>query len=367
MAYGNLAVDSITNSDGFTLGGSGATMKNRILNGNMVIDQRNNGASVTANGGYTLDRWEIEASQSSKLSIQQQTSVVPVGFTYAAALTSLSAYSVGASEVFTLRTIIEGYNVSDLEWGTANAKTATLSFWVRSSLTGNFGGAFVNGDNDRSYPFSYTINSANTWEQKIITVAGDTTGTWGKTNGRGIQIRFSLGTGSNRLGTAGAWVSGDYQSVSGSTSLVGTNGATLYLTGVQLEVGSTATSFDYRHYVTELSLCHRYFKIIAADNGSPIPANFGFDSTTNVAGDILFPVVMRAKPTLAQTATSYRVNSAGLNQTQTTTVSIAPDESSSYAARLACGGFSGATAGQAATLRIFESAANSYVAFTAEL
>jgi hypothetical protein len=347
--------------------------KNRLINSAMVIDQRNAGASVSTSSGsniYTLDRWRALYSQTSKFTVQQDAGAVtpPAGFSDYLGVTSSSAYTVGASEAFRIAQYVEGFNFADMMWGTANAQPVTLSFWVRSSLTGTFGGVFTNATSTRSYPYSYTISSANTWEYKTITVAGDTSGTWvGATNGRGVELGFSLGSGSSVSTTANAWATGEFHAPTGATSVVGTSGATFYITGVQLEKGSTATSFDYRPYGTELQLCHRYFKIIAGDNSNPVPANFGFDSTTNVAGDILFPVVMRAKPTLAQTATSYRVNSAGLNQTRTTTVSIAPDESSIYAARIFCGGFSGATAGQQATLRIFESAANSYVAFSAEL
>jgi len=235
--------------------------KNRIINGAMVIDQRNAGASVTpTNGQYSVDRWAAELSQASKFSFQQTAGSVPppAGFINYLGVTSLSAYTVGSGEVFNLFQRIEGLNVSDLAWGTASAATVTLSFWVRSSLTGTFGGAIQNNGNDRSYPFSFTISAANTWEQKSVTIAGDTSGTWLTTNGIGIRVRFNLGAGSTLSGTAGAWAAADYRSATGATSVVGTNGATFYITGVQLEKGSTATSFDYRPIGTELALCQRY-------------------------------------------------------------------------------------------------------------
>ena len=190
--------------------------KNRIINGAMTIDQRNAGASTTptTSGNYTLDRWQVSLSQASKFSVQQDAGAVtpPVGFTDYLGVTSLSAYTVGASERFLINQQIEGYNVADLGWGTANAKTVTVSFWVRSSLTGTFGGAISNNDGTRSYPYSYTISSANTWEQKSITIIGDTTGTWLTTNGAGIILRFSLGTGSSLSGTAGSWAAGNLTS-----------------------------------------------------------------------------------------------------------------------------------------------------------
>jgi hypothetical protein len=243
--------------------GNASIMKNRIINGAMVIDQRNAGASVTPTTGvYTLDRWLAGAySASSKFSVQQNAGSVtpPIGFTNYLGITSLSAYSVSASDFLCMIQSIEGYNVADLGFGTANAKTVTLSFWVRSSLTGTFGGALSNSAGDRSYPFTYTISAANTWEQKSITVAGDTSGTWLTTTGAGLVLRIGLGVGSTYLATAGAWAAGNYFSATGATNMVATNGATLYFTGVQLEVGSSATGFDYRIYSTELMNCQRYF------------------------------------------------------------------------------------------------------------
>ena len=280
--------------------------RNRIINGAMVIDQRNAGASVTQDTSGTqfpLDRWLIYGTVNSKFSVQQNAGSVtpPAGFSNYFGATSLSAYSVGAGDYFTFQQRIEGFNFADCNWGSANAKNVTLSFWVRSSLTGTFGGSLSNSAFDRSYPFSYTISSANTWEQKSITIAGDTTGTWiGATNGTGLRIVFSLGSGSTYSATAGAWTAGTYISATGATSVVGTNGATFYITGVQLEVGSTATSFDYRPYGTELMLCQRYYYKIA--EGGSAYTQFGAGrafSTTEGNGIVPFPVPMRSAPTFA--------------------------------------------------------------------
>ena len=293
--------------------------KNRIINGAMVIDQRNAGASVTpANSAYTLDRWQAFQSVASKYSVQQNAGSVtpPTGFTNYLGVTSLSAYSVASGDYFALNQSIEGFNVADLSWGTASAATVTLSFWVRSSLTGTFGGALKNSASNRSYPFTYTISSANTWEQKTITIAGDTSGTWVTNNGVGIYVQLGLGTGSTWNGTAGSWSANNYISATGATSVVGTNGATFYITGVQLEKGSTATSFDYRDYGTELVLCQRYYQ--KSYNQADAP---GLTTTTGeirfqVAGTggesfptIMFPVVMRATPTNV----FYSPNSGGAN------------------------------------------------------
>ena len=284
---------------------SGPTFRNRIINGAMVIDQRNAGASVTitTNPQYTLDRWFITDTVASKLSVQQNAGSVtpPTGFINYLGATSLSAYTVGATELFLVRQSIEGLNIADLAWGTANAKTVTLSAWVYSSLTGTFGGALRNSAGNRFYPFSYTISSANTWTQISITIIGDTTGTWLTTNGVGIDVMFSVGTGSTYQGSAGSWGSTAYYGVTGQQNVVSTNGATFYITGVQLEVGSSATGFEYRQYGTELTLCQRYYTII---NDAFIRAY----ATSGVYQTITLPAKMRATPTLTRVGTWVVLN-----------------------------------------------------------
>jgi hypothetical protein len=281
--------------------------KNRIINGAMTISQYNGTSAVTpSENSYVIDRWRYVASQASKFTIQQNAGSVtpPVGFANYLGLTVASAVSIGSSDYFELQQRIEGFNTADLNWGTANASTVTLSFWVRSSLTGTFGGTLKNSAGNRSYPFTYTINSANTWEYETITIAGDTTGTWLTNNGIGVVLTLGLGVGSTLSGTAGAWAGTEYDSATGATSVVGTNGATFYITGVQLEKGSTATSFDYRPYGTELALCQRYFYKNApfslADAGL---GNGGQTNTTNSVIYMYLPVSMRAAPTLAQSNT----------------------------------------------------------------
>lgn len=263
-------------------------MRNRIINGAMRFDQRNNGAAVNAvSGDYTLDRWKVGDSQASKYSIQRDSSANTVaGFTSSLKVTSLSSYSVNSTDFFLQYQAIEGYNIADLNWGTANAKTVTVSFWVRSSLTGTFGGSLLNANADRCFLFSYTISAANTWEQKFITIPGDTTGTWDSTTGQGINLFFSLGSGSSVSGTAGSWGSTLLRSVTGATSVVGTNGATWYVTGVQLEEGSTPTPFEYRQYGTELQLCQRYYQTTGSITG--VAAN-----STTFQGFVAYAVQMR--------------------------------------------------------------------------
>lgn len=270
--------------------------KNRIINGDMRIDQRNAGASVTpstSGNTYCVDRWTWGVTQASKLTAQQS-STAPSGFTKSLLVTSSSAYSVASGDVFGLFQRIEGLNVADLAWGTASATTVALSFLVRSSLTGTFGGSLQNGTATRSYPFTFTINSANTWEQKTVTIAGDTSGTWATDNGVGLQLTFSMGAGSTYSGTADAWASGNYYSATGATSVVGTNGATFYITGVQLEVGSTATSFDVRDYGRELILCKRYYQ----------KGNQGLVLNVSAYSSVNFGIDMRASPTVNVVANS---------------------------------------------------------------
>jgi hypothetical protein len=282
--------------------------KNRLINSQMQIDQRNAGASVTPNGVvYNIDRFWTFNTQTSKFTIQQNAGSVtpPVGFKNYLGATSSSAYTVTSTDQFFIAQTIEGYNIADLGWGTASAATVTLSFWVRSSLTGTFAGSIQNSTNARSYVFSYTISSANTWEQKSITISGDTSGTWEATNSGGLITIFSIGAGTNFNATASAWSAGNFKSVTGATSVVGTNGATFYITGVQLEKGSTATSFDYRPYGTELQLCQRYFYLHVS--GSPFNISMGFYyNSTFVTAVVPFPVTMRVAPSLVQsTGTNY--------------------------------------------------------------
>ena len=288
--------------------------KNRIINGAQIVDQRNAGASVTPTSGqYLTDRFVAALSVASKFTAQQTPSTtetgfavrVGAGFTNYLACTSSSAYSVLTGDYFAIQQYVEGLNITDLAWGTASAKTVTLSFQAYSSLTGTFGGALSNSAQNRSYPFIYSIPTANTWTTISVTIAGDTSGTWLTTNGIGIRLTFGLGVGTTYSGTANSWAGSTYLSATGATSVVGTNGATFYITGVQLEKGSTATSFDYRPYGTELMLCQRYYSTSGNTNMCVGTAS-GYASYS-------FPVEMRATPTVTVSATagSNTVNSPG--------------------------------------------------------
>ena len=308
---------------------TGFGFKNRIINGAMVIDQRNAGASVTPTTfAYTLDRWYADMTAASKYSVQQNAGAVtpPAGFSKYLGVTSLAATSVGAGDFYTVGQVIEGLNTADLSWGSASASTIAISFWVRSSLTGTFGGALNNSGGSRAYPFTYTISAANTWELKSVTVAGDTSGTWLTTNGAGIEVKFSLGVGSTYAGTAGAWTGSNKFGATGQVNMVATSGATFYITGVQLEKGSTATSFDYRPYGTELALCQRYFESCFSIGTAPAAGvavgrvrfiNMSNTQANDVQNNILFSVSKRASPTMTQFASAGNTVAASFDNFST--------------------------------------------------
>jgi hypothetical protein len=288
--------------------------KNRIINGAMVIDQRNAGAAVTGDGAYPVDRFQLRNSSDGTVS-GQQVSDAPSGFINSFKWTTTAAdASLSAAQYTAVYTNIEGLNITDFAWGTASAATVTLSFWVKSSITGTFSGALANSAYDRSYPFNYTISVANTWEYKTITIPGDTSGTWLTTNGLGIRLYMSLGAGSNFTGTAGAWnATGRTASTTGTTSVIGTLNATWQITGVQLEKGSTATSFDYRPYTTELQLCQRYFEKMGGDASTDMYFDGYQLGSTDITWPIYYKVNKRASPTATVVGSWNIGNNGGVN------------------------------------------------------
>lgn len=317
MPYGILAADQIQSSvTGVSLGAGNATrFKNRLINSDMRIDQRNAGASksyaANSAAAYSLDRWNGENKTDGTFTIQQ-ISTAPAGFINSLGFTvTATDTSIGATQYAIVSQAIEGLNVADLGWGTANAKTVTLSFQVYSSLTGTFGGAFSNSAQNRSYPFTYTISSANTWTQISITVAGDTTGTWLTTNGVGVYVFFGLACGSTYSGTAGSWAGAAYLSATGAQNVMNTNGSTWYVTGVQLEVGSYATGFEYVDYGTQLLMCQRYYQVL--------DRLVAIVSVNNIYPSWSFFTLMRASATLtavldAGSGATFAVGDSGFYQ-----------------------------------------------------
>jgi hypothetical protein len=305
--------NSINFSDGTVMGsGYSLGMRNRIINGSMGIDQRNSGASVTNTTitNYTVDRWNCVGTTSSKFTVQQNAGSVtpPPGTTNYLGITSSSSYTLGTNEYFSVAQVIEGLNIADLNWGTANAKTVTLSFQVYSSLTGSFGGSIQNYAENWMYSFAYTVSSANTWTPITVTIPGPTSGTWNTNNSGGMYVWFGLGANGTRVGTAGAWGNQSTSGLqpTGTISLVGTSGATLYITLVQLERGTIATPFDYRDYGRELIMCQRYYEqwYWPSGGGGYVGGGIGMAWGTGQARiQIQYEVVKRAPPTCSVTGT----------------------------------------------------------------
>jgi hypothetical protein len=343
-------------------------LKNRIINGAMVIDQRNAGASITASdGSFGVDRFKT-AIVGSGVFTMQQSSTAPTGFSYSQLLTVTTAdTSIAASDEYSYRHFIEGYNIADLGWGTADAKTITLSFWVRSSVTGTYAVGLRNSAADRTFPATYTISVANTWELKSVTVAGDTSGTWLTTNGIGIGVIFSLGAGSNYQGTANSWNSGNVWSTSTATQWISNAAATWRVTGVQLEIGSSATPFERRLYNQELANCQRYYyRTTPGSVGGRFSLGQVISSTLSIS-ETQFPVPMRTSPTaLEQNGTAAHY--ATLNATASgVTCSAVPsfNQSTNIIAETVFTVASGLTAGNATVSIALNSTA--YLGWSAEL
>ena len=306
-ASNNIVLDSSGNA---TFAGTpvpnSSFLRNRIINGDMRIDQRNAGASVTCNNNqaYAVDRFYGEDNSDGVFTVQRVADA-PTGFINSLKATITTAdSSLAATQFAAICQQIEGYNFSDLGFGAAGAQTFTLSFWVKSSLTGAFGGSFRNSSDGRCYPFSYSISVANTWEYKTLTVIGDTTGTWVTDNGIGLKVWWSLGAGSTYSGTAGAWTSSLIITPTGAVSVIGTLNATFQITGVQLEVGTAATPFERRQYGQELMLCQRYYAKFISNGTAYVGIGCGVsESTTSASIIVKYPVAMRASPTASQSTT----------------------------------------------------------------
>ena len=300
------------------------TFRNRIINGAMVISQRNGttGTLITADNQYGLDRWTYRTSLTSKLTSTQSTTA-PAGFSYSNQTTVTTSATPSSGDYVSLKQSIEGYNVADLNWGSSNAKAVNLSFWVYSSVTGTYGARLVNNDATQSWVFQYTITSANTWTSVTIPVTGPTSGTWLTTNGIGIAVQFDLGSGSAfATATTNAWISTDANHVTGNVQLIANSGANWYITGVQLEAGTTASPFEYRQYGTELALCQRYFWKIGGTTVYEQIAMGLVDGGSNVSCITSLPVAMRTAPSVGySSASAFQINDAAV-QVVTTAVAI---------------------------------------------
>ena len=283
------------NSNGISAGVSG---RNKIINGDMKVDQRDGTATINATGvTYNVDRWLGRGVASAGVFTLAQDTTSPANFTNSLKATVTTAdSSIASGSSYRVQQMVEGYNMSDLNWGTSDAQSVTLSFWVRSSVTGTLGGSVANGDFNRFNVFSYTISSADTWEYKTVTIAGDTSGTWPTNNSLSLRLNFSLGAGSTLLAAAGSWGASTKEGVTGQTNVIATNSATFYVTGVQLEANTNATPFEYLQYEQQLALCQRYYyqwNTTSANNFLMFAMGVG---TTALYGIVPFPTTMRSNP-----------------------------------------------------------------------
>jgi hypothetical protein len=282
---------------------------NRIINGDMYIDQRNNGASGNAINVYTADRWYYAATQPAKAQWMRTLSGSgTAGFPYTLQLLATGGYASAATDYFSLDQAIEADFVGDFQWGTASAKPVTLSFQVMSSRIGTASGAIRNYAGTRSYPFTYSIPTANVWTTIAVTIPGDTGGTWVSSGNAGsLIVRFDFGSGANFRGPANAWASANYVGATGSTSFVSTNFSTLYITGVKLEVGSIATPFNRQSLTKSLADCQRYYQVQAMDVRGPV-----WLGNQVLENSVLFPVTMRDTPISTFISSNYpTLNVAG--------------------------------------------------------
>jgi hypothetical protein len=335
----------------------GAGRRNLIINGGMVFSQRNGTSAVTLNSAgsviYDFDRWRRQVYENGKLSLQQVTDA-PSGFSYSIKATTASAVSPSGAGYYMFNQPIEGFNTAHLAFGTSSAKTITLSFWVKSTLTGQWSGAIKNGASNRAYVFTYQINSANAWEYKTITIAGDTSGTWvGSTNGVGLSLMYDLGTDRSDLqGTSNAWSSTNAYAASTGVRLVQNASATWQITGVQLEVGKVATPFEHRSYGEELALCQRYY------TKWTIPTQWtGYqNAATKVDFNVYTPVPLRnSTPSLQCVGSFYKWSHEGYQVLTSPSILIAgtgQNQFSNNSILCTVDGFSGGDNGYVANVYI---------------
>ena len=312
-----MAVSTI-DPNGLNVGQLGGT-RNLLINSGCQVAQRGTSFNPPATGAYVVDRFHQYQGGGGVLYYEQSTDA-PAGFSNSLKVTVNTAdTSIASSDFYFMRQNIEGLNCTPLSLGTSDAVTFTLSFYVKSSLTGTFNGCFQNGAADRSYVYEYTINAANTWERKIVSLVGDATGTWFSDNRSGLRVTFDFGMGSSFNTTANSWQAGNYLSTSGTVKLVGTTGATWQITGVQLEVGDTATDFEHEDYGTTLQKCQRYYNKLA---DSFLMVNFVVTNNYGIRrGSAMFPVRMRTAPTVTASISDGSISTVptvdGVQITQT--------------------------------------------------
>lgn len=374
MSYGTVNADVIgTSVANASLGaGNSSIMKNRIINGAMVVNQRGGTVTAAVTGTFGVDRF-VNFANGGGVFTAVQSSTVPTGagFVNSNLLTVTTAdSSIGSTDYYSYAQNIEGYNIADLQWGTASAKTVTVSFWVNSSVTGLYALALINSNGSRCYPATFTITTANTWQYVTLTITGCTDGTWETTNGTGLVFRLDLGSGSANNGTANTWnTAGGFVGcrTASTVNWIATNGATLYITGVQLEVGTSATGYEYRQYQQELALCQRYAYKRLADGtiNDYAPLGTGRYFGTNQAQlYVPFPVTMRSSPSSITVSGTILVNDTTFGGATWTSPVL--NETSCDGATVTGSTTTGTTAGYATTFYVTASGI-AYIIFSAEI
>ena len=348
-----------------TVTSASQTALNKIINGDMRVDQRDGTATINATSvTYNVDRWLGRGVASAGVFTLAQDTTSPANFTNSLKATVTTAdSSIASGSSYRIQQMVEGYNMADLNWGTSDAQSVTLSFWVRSSVTGTFGGSVANGDYNRFNVFSYTISVADTWEYKTVTITGDTSGTWYTNTSIGIRLNFSLGAGSTLLASAGSWGSSAKEGVTGQTNVIATNSATFYVTGVQLQTGSGASNFEYLQFGQQMLLCQRYFYSLGGTAAYEFIAHGMFTGTTTPLLRAELPVKMRSAPTLSTSGTF--LTKAGSSNLATASFSVDQSATQTYSFSATVSGGS-STIGYAALMFVNNSTAARFN-FSAEM
>ena len=355
----------ITKANLATALGSSAINPNIIINGNMDIAQRGASFVAAANNDMTLDRFLWTNSGTGVVTITQDSASVPDGSEFAQKVDVTTAdTSLAATDQYTIGYFAEGKDTSVIKSGTSSAEAIVLTFYVRSTITGTYHVAFRNSANDRSYPASYTVDVADTWEQKTITLTADVTGTWlDGINTIGMRINFIVAVGSNKEGTANAWQAGSFFSAAGAANGMSSTSNSFHVTQVKLEIGSAATEFQLNPIADELILARRYYERLTslAVNEDVSPS---YNTSTTVAAGILNYQVEKMKaPTISFSGqTDFEVAHAA---TQTVTTAIAGAKINTNLCKLTATVASGLTAGQGSSIRFV--AASDFIEIEAEL
>jgi hypothetical protein len=347
--------------------------RNILINGKFEVNQYNDGSSTSFAAGayFVADRFDYYTNAGAFAvysATHEISSDAPDGFSKSLKITCTSGGTIPSTGEVVFRQKIEGYNSSVLNYGSANGESATVSFWIKASVTGDYGLQFVyyDGTNSQFYVSKYTVNSANTWEYKTVTIPPQTTNAFDNvTNGNGLTVYWDLGEGSTYSGTAGAgWGTTYLNGLSGGVKLMENTGATWQITGVQLEVGDTATPFEHRSYGDELARCQRYFLMCKPETSAGIThagfANLNARSTTARYSVVHFPVSMRVRPSVAYSGSLTAYSGSGSYAVS----AISMNGSTEHAAEMEITAASGATVGHGGWVRIL---ADAYVEFDSEL